>query len=871
MDGRQNLVAVEPDTVEPHVPAEEISSGEQERTHDFQWDELEGLWENPSRFGWVAPVLAVSAIIAWTGFFIYAHGPGMFGAATSEQWSGWITAWSVPVLLVVALWLLAMRNSRREAARFARTAQSLSRESAFLEERLAVINRELSLARDFIAAQSRDLESLGRIAGERLSEHAGQLQDLIRHNGDEVEAISRVSSTALENMNHLRADLPVISNSARDVANQIGNAGRAANDQLTELVAGLERLSETGTASEQQIEALRAQVGAVIANFGAQAAHLEEIATTRFAALSDKSREFQAELESQESEALASIRHRAAALAEELAARSADQDRNEETALAALRERIAQVSEDGDRIAAALRENEDQAAERWTAAIAELEERMERTIREIKELEAAALENARQRLAEWNGETQQADQAMAGRMARFDEEISRRRDAADESETAALAALEERFARMDAQISERQDDYLAHFATLAEKGDALAARLSDLGTEMERAASQGDQARSNLAEGVEALSTSLNHSRESLQGTGEMVDQLSGGSARLLETIRTAARHGSEDLPQAIAAAEERLAEFTSRTDSLQERLDEAGRKGEILVGHVGTAHETAHSTLGELDLLHEQLAGKADAHVERLSELHGLIAQLAAESDTLAERARGELIEAITSLEQTARNVIADLQGQQGEAISSLAEQIGADSAEAVARAVRGRAEGAIQELEDAAGRAGRASEEAAIQLRGQLVRVDELAGNLERRVAEARDHAEERVNDDFSRRMALITDSLNANAIDIGKALSTEVADTAWASYLRGDRGIFTRRTVRLLDKRDARRISDIYEEDGEFRESVSRYVRDFEAMLRSVLSTREGNSLAITLLSSDMGKLYVALAQATDRLRK
>ena len=39
----------------------------------------------------------------------------------------------------------------------------------------------------------------------------------------------------------------------------------------------------------------------------------------------------------------------------------------------------------------------------------------------------------------------------------------------------------------------------------------------------------------------------------------------------------------------------------------------------------------------------------------------------------------------------------------------------------------------------------------------------------------------------------------------------------------------------------------------------------------MLRRVLADRDGATLAVTLLSSDMGKLYVALAQAIDRLRK
>jgi hypothetical protein len=45
----------------------------------------------------------------------------------------------------------------------------------------------------------------------------------------------------------------------------------------------------------------------------------------------------------------------------------------------------------------------------------------------------------------------------------------------------------------------------------------------------------------------------------------------------------------------------------------------------------------------------------------------------------------------------------------------------------------------------------------------------------------------------------------------------------------------------------------------------------VHDFEGIMRLLLSTRDGNAIGVTLLSSDIGKLYVALAQAIERLRK
>jgi hypothetical protein len=64
--------------------------------------------------------------------------------------------------------------------------------------------------------------------------------------------------------------------------------------------------------------------------------------------------------------------------------------------------------------------------------------------------------------------------------------------------------------------------------------------------------------------------------------------------------------------------------------------------------------------------------------------------------------------------------------------------------------------------------------------------------------------------------------------------------------------------------------RPIADAYDGDASMREAINRYIHDFEALLRPVLSTRDGNALAVTLLSSDIGKLYVVLAQAIERLR-
>jgi hypothetical protein len=95
-------------------------------------------------------------------------------------------------------------------------------------------------------------------------------------------------------------------------------------------------------------------------------------------------------------------------------------------------------------------------------------------------------------------------------------------------------------------------------------------------------------------------------------------------------------------------------------------------------------------------------------------------------------------------------------------------------------------------------------------------------------------------------------------------------DVADQSWETYLKGDRSIFARRGLRLLTALEAKDILQRYKSDDDFRLLVNRFIHDFEAMLRGLIDTRDGSALSVTLLSSDVGKMYVALAQAIERLR-
>jgi membrane protein implicated in regulation of membrane protease activity len=848
MTRRENLVAIGSESELANLATAEPAAADETLVLD---QALEEVWEDepsPRNWDWVAPTLAALSILGWTGFFAWAHQREILAGGTPEQWSGWVVAWSVPVLLVVSLWLLALRHSRREAGRFTDVARALSQESSQLEQRLAVINRELSLARDFIAAQSRDLESLGRVASERISQHAEALQGLIRDNGEQVETIGRVSTTALENMDRLRGELPVISNSARDVASQIGNAGNTAQGQLEELVAGFNRLNKFGEASERQVASLRARIDEALAAFEAQADHLADIARTRFDTLGERSREFRAELDGHEVEALAALRRRVDHLREELDAHHSEIQRRADQEISLLQQRVGTAGSDGRQIAESLRAAQEDAARRWTEAIDELKERLSFAIGKIGEVDAHAIEGARQRLDAFVEQAGRANQVLIERTEAFEETIAARRAEAEQREREAAEALEARMATLDQAVTERQQEHLAHVSGLAERGDALAARMSALSAEMARVALQGSETGSALDEAAAALAARIGEGRAELDSSRERIAQLTDESVRLLELIRAGAEHSEQTLPRALTQAANDLERFEERVRSAHGLVGEALRQGEELAAHAAAAHRDGAGSVEQFEALDRRIAEAHRTHATSLAELQASLEDIAGRSHALADAARVSL----------------------GEALETMTGRFADESAEAIERGLREHTREAIVQLEESAERASAASREAAIQLRDQLAVVNELAGNLEHRVAHARRRAEEQVDNDFARRMALITESLNSSAIDITKAFDNDVADTAWSSYLRGDRGIFTRRAVRLLDNQQAREVSEIYRADADFRETVNRYIHDFEAMLRSVLSTRDGHALGVTLLSSDPGKLYVALAQSIDRLR-
>ena len=825
------------------------------------WDDADQAAPRLER-EWLGLALGAALAATWSGAFVIANLATLSAPQPLSVWTGLVSAWSSPVLLIMVTLLLIRRNSRREAARFGDAAQLLALEAQRLERRLTGVNTELALARDFIAAQGRDLESLGRIAVERISGSAEQLQALITGNGEQVDRIGTVSDHALENMEKLRGQLPVIANSAKDVTNTIANAGRTAHVQLEDLAAGFQRLNEFGLASERQVATVRERVDAALAAFEESAARITEHSDARLAALEQGAEEHRQRLDAEEVAALAAIRARADALNEGLVRQREAIIQSEEDTLAALGARFAAMRAESSAFSRSLTGAEETALGQFAdraesqlaalqGAISALESEHETLISASRDRLAAFEESATdltRRLAEdattldgqiaarrANLEVASAEQraALKQSLAELDSAISERRGAMATAGAEAADALARKLADLDTAVEAQRQRQLEEARALGQQCDTIAAQVAAFSGVLKTSGEAGDTAAATIDNALAALNQRLTSMREALAGTDGHIGTLTDSAVRLLELIQAGGDHAGTVLPAALGSAETELGQFESRIDRMRTALGEAGETGRALAQDVDSTRSGLKSATTELARMHKTLAAQSAEQEARLAEVRTLLA--AAREDTQA-----------------------------------LSQDIDGQLSGAIVRVLQGRGAELVARLEEAIDSAAAASRETAIQMRDQLAKVDELAGNLENRVARARERAEEQVDNDFARRTALITESLNSAAIDIAKVLSADVSETAWASYLRGDRGIFTRRAVSLLDNAEARAVQQHYEADTEFRGHVNRYIHDFEAMLRQLLSTRDGHALGVTLLSSDMGKLYVVLAQGIERLR-
>jgi hypothetical protein len=488
--------------------------------------------------------------------------------------------------------------------------------------------------------------------------------------------------------------------------------------------------------------------------------------------------------------------------------------------------------------------------------------------------------------------------AMAERQRAADLEQQQRLGESLASLEAQLAELRDRQSQSAMRMQEALSGAIVEVESRLE---GLKARQAELGADMEAEAGR-------MIAGVElrlgelrvrqqelAASMAAEASASLDQVEGRFVDLGARAAQAHTETVEILGRTMSavgglggalEERETAIAALEQRIGALLPAFESF---AGETGARLPQLVGGFDALSDRSRSVSDQLDALSDRIESQvallrdSSAAFERDHEaVVSLSKSLAGEFET----ARGIVSEIHSTTEQTAiaaaarmvENVMqvrASVNATATE-IQSLLSSVVAEAQAALDDFATNKAEAAfgapirlqIASLEDASVKAADAASEASERMTGRLLELMRVISETEARVDEVDTRMDVRARDTLAARSIRLVDSLNEAAVDMARLLAVDVGDSAWKRYLDGDRSLFARTTVRLADKDSARKIARHYQHDEAFREEASRYLDQFEQLIRRVLKDSDGESFALVLLSSDIGKLYVMIAEAIGR---
>ena len=123
-------------------------------------------------------------------------------------------------------------------------------------------------------------------------------------------------------------------------------------------------------------------------------------------------------------------------------------------------------------------------------------------------------------------------------------------------------------------------------------------------------------------------------------------------------------------------------------------------------------------------------------------------------------------------------------------------------------------------------------------------------------------------KATDDFLREGKIILDRLQSFSVDMAKIFTPKAEETLWQRYNNGDKTAFMRHITKELSASQVKKIKELINVDPEFKLAVSRYMAEFEGMTKAANAEGENNLMMSILIGSDVGRLYMVLA---DILRK
>jgi hypothetical protein len=143
-----------------------------------------------------------------------------------------------------------------------------------------------------------------------------------------------------------------------------------------------------------------------------------------------------------------------------------------------------------------------------------------------------------------------------------------------------------------------------------------------------------------------------------------------------------------------------------------------------------------------------------------------------------------------------------------------------------------------------------------------------DEPALNDDRGAVKSARPPKERAPSDDDRTLRIGIESVDSLSVDIDRLIDPEVAADLWERNNRGERNVSLRRLYTPQGRKAFEEMRKRYKADREFRQTVDRYIGQFDRILGDAGRGDGGPMRARSYITSEAGKIYTLLAHAAGR---
>jgi hypothetical protein len=349
------------------------------------------------------------------------------------------------------------------------------------------------------------------------------------------------------------------------------------------------------------------------------------------------------------------------------------------------------------------------------------------------------------------------------------------------------------------------------------------------------------------------------------------------------QKFETVAGGAERNLEQLMANAATRTAQLTANYVRESEKLKEASDTATATLANMITALRDANAgaqtliseTAAEAKINARTLVGEAMAECERLLRTSGELSAQTTEIRAALAKAVEEVQHHLLTLpgvaQQEARRVREMVRSETEEILDISARTLSTIQARNMPRIVRKPNEPIVPEQIESEGLLGMAKR----LTQRQRKKPAEMSGETKpwemRTLLAAVETSEARaLKPSGAAALGALEAALADLAVDLeGITAQAAPGEEEWRRYLAGDRSVFARRLADTIDDDTVNRIATLYREEPRFREAANAYISEFEVLLARAKEGDSGGLLTSTMLSSDTGKVYLAVAYALGRL--